>query len=203
MIRLLIIFCIPSLLTGQNLDIKALRLDGVITFVYERDSSSGSYFFVDNLIANENQAYTLMNNYSYASKVLDLCGDINGMLEFAIAQRSESYQLKESTLFAAETSFTSGKHFGGEMYECISNENQLIISFNLSVFGIAISSECPAIYHPLLAVEKHCDFVKENSDVETFLVTNVVGLSRLDDDQIKKMRLRKAHFKSFSVIYCE
>lgn len=164
MIRLLIlIVLLPFGAHGQDLEVEALHLEGIVFFVYEKDTSSESYYFIDNYLSTKRGKYTLMDNYSLANKTLKLCGDVNGMLRFAIAQRNESYDLIESPLFSSKAVFNSGQHFGGEIYEVIDNENQLFISFKLSVFGIAINNECPALKHPLLAEESHCDFISDKN----------------------------------------
>jgi len=204
MIRLLIfILFLPCGLGAQNLDVEALKLEGIVYFVYEKDSSSKSYYFVDNYVSTNQRKYSLINNYSSANETLDLCGDINGMLEFAIAQRDQSYKLIESSLFRSMAMFSSGQHFGGEIYEVMDNENQLVISFELSAFGIAIYSKCPATKHPLLGKEKHCDFIRDKNDSAILLITNIVNLSPLSQSSVEKSGLKKSSLKSFPVIYCE
>jgi hypothetical protein len=125
------------------------------------------------------------------------------MLRFAIAQRNESYELTESPLFRSKTVFNSGQHFGGEIYEVLDNENQLLISFELSAFGIAINNECPALNHPLLAEENHCDFISDKNNMPVFFITNIINLSPLSQQDVEGSGLRKSSRESFHVIYCE
>lgn len=204
MIRLLISILVFSCgLNAQNLDVEAIRLEGEVYFVYEKDTSSKSYYFVDNYVSTDQRKYSLINNYYSANETLDLCGDINGMLQFAIAQRDKSYKLTESPLFRSMARYSSGQHFGGEIYDVLDNENQLVISFELSAFGIAVYSECPATRHPLLGKEKHCDFIRDKNDMAIFLITNIIDLSPLSQSSVDKSGLKKSSLKSFSVIYCE
>jgi hypothetical protein len=204
MIRLLIlIVLLPSGAHGQDLEVEALHLEGIVFFIYEKDTSSESYYFIDNYLSTKRGKYTLIDNYSLANKTLNLCGDVNGMLRFAIAQRSESYDLTESSLFRSKAVFNSGQHFGGEIYEVIENENQLLISFKLSVFGIAINNECPALKHPLLAEENHCDFISDKNNTPVFLITNIIKISPLSQKDVKGNGLRKSSRESFYVVYCE
>lgn len=204
MIRLLISMLVfPFGLNAQDLHVEAIGLEGKVYFVFEMDTSSRSYYFVDNYVSANNRKYSLINSYSLAKNTLDLCGDINGMLEFAIAQRAQSYRLTDSPLFRSISKFNSGQHFGGEIYEVLDNENQLVIAFALSVFGIAVYSECPATKHPLLVKEKHCDFLRDKNDTTIFLITNIVNLFPFDQSSIDKSGLIKSSIKSFPVIYCE
>lgn len=127
---LFLIILFPFEAQGQGLDIEAQHLEGIVFFVYEKDTSSESYYFTDNYISTKRGKYILIDNYSLANKTLELCGDVNGMLRFAIAQRNESYDLTESSLFRSKAVFNSGQHFGGEIYEVL--DNKISLSYRLS-----------------------------------------------------------------------
>jgi hypothetical protein len=202
--RILILFLIFSFnLKAQGLEVKALKVDGRIFFVYEKDTTSEAYFFVDNYITTKQVRYSLMNNYVLANNILNLCGDVNNMITFGLDQLEQSNVLIESSLFRREVRFNSGKHFGGEIYSMVANKNRIAISFNVSVFGICIMSGCPAIAHPLLAETNHCDFIDDNRESIILLITNVVKTSPLSAEEVCSSTLIKSSLKQFSVIYCE
>ena len=206
MTRIIVFFLTTFFNAGaQDLSVEATKVDGVIEFVYQKDSATNSFFFVKNyIVARDSQVYNLMNNYSIGQQVLNLCGDRNKMIEVALDQRSKSYDLVESPLYRSKFVFNSGVHYGGNTYSRVGgDENEIIIAFEVIVYGVAIISPCPALIHPLLNQSSHCTFTESSRQFPLLLVTNVHKIKALSDFHKIKMGLSELLQTSFVVIHCE
>lgn len=186
----------------QSLEIQSVEVNGTVFFHFEKDTTSDAYYFTRNYITADNQVmYDLMNNYTRAEDILNLCGDKYGMLLTAIKQRDKSYALVESGLFQDKILFGSGIHYGGEIFNVSNDESHLVVAFNVHLFGTLILNVCPAVNHPFFKKDVHCPFVINNLPI--ILVTNIVKVESINETLMTTYSLSRSKLKQFQVIYCE